>query len=126
MQEAFIQLADRIGDVEDPGAWLRTVTYRRSLNELRRKGRERAALSRSADNLEHSYPADVVDPMDSRLAAALGRLSDNQRAAALLCWVDEFSAAEAARTIGCSAATVRVHLYRARKALAHSLEEELT
>lgn len=124
VQEAFIQLAARQDEVEDPGAWVRTVTYRRALNELRRRERERAAVSRHTRLTEWGYPNDVVDPMDARLAAALGQLSANQRAAVLLCWVDELSVHEAAQTIGCATATVRVHLHRARKALSRILREE--
>lgn len=126
VQEAFVRLADELDTVDDPGPWLRTVTYRRALNELRRRDRERAAISRHAATVTDSYPAELVDPIDARLAAALGQLRGNQRAAVLLCWVDEVSTAEAAGTIGCSAATVRVHLHRARKALGHALEEEHT
>ena len=66
--------------------------------------------------------ADVVDPVDASLAAAVTRLSPNQRAAVVLCWGDGLSAAEAADAIGCSAATVRVHLHRARRSLAAALD----
>lgn len=123
-QEAFIQLAAHLDEVKEPGAWLRTVTYRRALNELRRRERERNAFKRHSNGQTQTFPADLIDPADVRLADALGRLSGNQRAASLLCWVDELSASEAAQIIGCTAATVRVHLHRARKALARDLEEE--
>jgi DNA-directed RNA polymerase specialized sigma24 family protein len=40
----------------------------------------------------------------------------------VLCWGDGLSPGEASEAIGCSSATVRVHLHRARRTLAAALD----
>lgn len=125
VQEAFVRLAAELDAVREPGAWLRTAVVRRALNEVRRREREAAARRRGAEP-DATGPVDLVAPTDARLARALAALPANQRAAAVLCWGDGLRPAEAAAAIGCAPATVRVHLHRARRALATALRPEET
>jgi RNA polymerase sigma-70 factor (ECF subfamily) len=57
------------------------------------------------------------------LVRALRTLSPNQRAAAVLSLYADMSTRDVARTLGCSQATVRVHLSQARRRLRALLEE---
>ncbi|HEY4377101.1 MAG TPA: sigma-70 family RNA polymerase sigma factor, partial [Acidimicrobiales bacterium] len=119
-QDAFMRLAAQTGHIEAPDKWLRTVAYRSAIDELRRRDRERRAHHRSARMADRA-PVDVPDPLVAEeyrtLGEAMAQLPFMQRAAALLCWGDEVSTAEAAEILGCSVKTIRVHLHRARKAL---------
>lgn len=58
----------------------------------------------------------------ARLDRAIGALPRMQRACFRLCEAEGFSRAEVAAMLGVSEATVRVHLYRARKKLRLALE----
>jgi len=121
-QEVFVALlrSGLSAELRAPLAWLRTATYRRALNELRHTGRGQRAVGRLP---AVAPPSDDVDgDLDPRLVSALRSLSINQRAAALLVYGDDVGVAEAARLLGCTPATVRVHLWRARAALREALE----
>lgn len=115
-------LARGVSSVSDPGAWLRTVAYRRALNVARQQRRERVALDavRCDRALEPRWDGHTLSP-DPQLQGSLNSLSVNQRSAALLVWGDGLSASGAGEVLGCSAATVRVHLHRAKRALARDL-----
>jgi len=63
-------------------------------------------------------PESVVD-----LVVALRALSPNQRAAAVLRWYADLPTRDVARAMGCSQATVRVHLSQAKRRLRPLLEE---
>jgi RNA polymerase sigma factor (sigma-70 family) len=111
-QEVFTRLLEvDLASIDNVGAWVRTAVVRRSLNEQRRQSREEAAHRR----LE---PPDGIGAgpvlTDPELAAALAVLSSRQRAAMLLTYGQDLSIEVVAETMGCSSATVRVHLHRAR------------
>jgi RNA polymerase sigma-70 factor (ECF subfamily) len=123
--DAFCELLTRTEPVDDPAAWLRTVAWRRAVNAARRRERGRGLLHRvvpAGPARSAAADAGVVDGTDPVLVAALAALPLNQRSAALLVWGDGLSTAEAAVIVGCSAATLRVHLHRARRTLAARLE----
>ena len=63
-------------------------------------------------------PESVTD-----LVRALATLSPNQRAAAILHLYADLSTRDVARILGCSAATVRVHVSQAKRRLRPLLEE---
>ena len=68
--------------------------------------------------LSYQMPEPVAD-----LVRALARLSPNQRAAVVLHEYADLPTRDVARILGCSQATVRVHLAQARKRLRPLLEE---
>jgi RNA polymerase sigma factor (sigma-70 family) len=68
--------------------------------------------------LSYQMPEPVAD-----LVRALASLSPNQRAAVALREYADLSTRDVARILGCSQATVRVHLAQARKRLRPLLEE---
>lgn len=118
-QEAFARLLadwDRVKDFDRPGAWTRRVLIR-----LCSRSRDRASRSSPFQDLAAIDHADAVGSARDVAAAILG-LPVRQRAAVVATYWMGCSAAEAADLIGCREATVRVHLHRARTALATKLE----
>jgi RNA polymerase sigma factor (sigma-70 family) len=120
-QDAFVELLRRwrkISRYDRPGAWVRRIAVRMAIREVRREGR------RPAIELEAVEPS-LDEPADADLRNAIRSLPSMQRAAVVLFYFEDRPAAELADILGCSDATVRVHLYRARKRLAEILGEEL-
>ena len=66
-----------------------------------------------------SMPAQPT--IDSRMLAALARLTDNEKEALLLVAWEGLDHAQAGRVVGCSAATFTVRLSRARAKLREAL-----
>jgi len=110
--EAFAQLLRREGDVRDPKAWLWTAAFRIAAGELQR----RHALSPHIPEL--AYEPELADTV---VLSAVGRLPERQRAAVLLHYYADRSAVDAAKALGMSPSTFRVHLHRARKTLSQHL-----
>lgn len=115
MAEAFAQALGRGDEVEAPDRWIWRAAFRIAAGEL--KERRRVA---AADVLRTSV--DMPEPV-ADLVRALRTLSPNQRAAAVLSLYADMSTRDVARTLGCSQATVRVHLSQARRRLRALLEE---
>jgi RNA polymerase sigma-70 factor (ECF subfamily) len=113
--EAFAQCIRRGDAVLDPRAWVWRAAFRIAAGELKERGRDVPAA------VEGSYEM----PEDTgRLLAALRALPPNQRAAMTLRHYAGYPTSEVAAMLGCSAATVRVHLSRARRRLRGMLEEQ--
>jgi RNA polymerase sigma factor (sigma-70 family) len=115
MAEAFAQALGRGAEVEAPDRWIWRAAFRIAAGELKERGRVAASdvLRASVD-----MPDSVAD-----LVRALRTLSPNQRGAAVLSLYADMSTRDVARTLGCSQATVRVHLSQARRRLRALLEE---
>jgi RNA polymerase sigma-70 factor, ECF subfamily len=110
--EAFARALHQPGSIRDPRAWIWRVAFRIAAAELRRRptpeGPELAVAEPSADG------ADLV--------AALRRLSDRQRLALVMHDYADRPASEISAILGCSTATVYVHLSRGRRRLRELLE----
>jgi RNA polymerase sigma-70 factor (ECF subfamily) len=122
-QEAFLQLFrkwPRVSRYDRPGAWVRRVALRMAVKAARREQRrdsvERAALE---------PPAGQAAGVDDDILQAVGRLPGAQRAAVVLFYFEDRPVVEVAHLLGCSPATAKVHLHRARMKLADLLGEEL-
>ena len=111
--EAFARAVARHGELRDPLAWIYRVAFRLAIDEVRREKRIGAPADRAQQPVE---PVGLID--------ALRRLTPNQRAAVVLRHVGDLDVDEVAHRMGCSRATVRVHLYRARSKLRELLAEE--
>jgi RNA polymerase sigma-70 factor (ECF subfamily) len=69
-------------------------------------------------------PVPGLDPGEIQdVIRALASLTPNQRAAVLLHDLEGFTSPEAARLLGMTAPTVRVHLFRARRRLREALSD---
>ena len=117
-QEAFIALYvhwRRVSRYDKPGAWLRKVAIR---DAVRARRRPRPV------ELPASLPGPNPQEPDLDLRVAVSQLPLQQRTAVVLHYLDGRSAGEIAYILRCSESTVRVHLHRARKALALKLRQE--
>jgi RNA polymerase sigma-70 factor, ECF subfamily len=111
---------DAIPDAALP--WLYGVALRVIAND-RRSSRRRAHRDQrfASGSTPHSRdPAEIVESRDE-IAAALASLTEQQREALRLVAWEGLDHRTAASVIGCSPATFRVRLHRARRALAKHL-----
>jgi len=129
-QEALLR-AYRARDRYDPSRpfypWLRRI-IRNACVDARRRGRHRAltgldearVASTAPDPSERVETADAV----AHLRAAMEELSPEHREILVLRHFEDLSYAEIAEILGVAQGTVMSRLYRARKALAHRMEED--
>ncbi|HET6373785.1 MAG TPA: sigma-70 family RNA polymerase sigma factor, partial [Candidatus Polarisedimenticolia bacterium] len=121
-QEAFARAylaLDRYDPERSFGSWLCTIAARLATDRLR----HRKATSRAL----RQEPAAGHSPVDAEtrlsLHEALSRLTARERQAVVLCDLHGFTASEAAAMIGCTASTVRVLRFLARRRMRAFLAE---
>jgi RNA polymerase sigma-70 factor (ECF subfamily) len=140
-QEAFVRLfqaARRFDGRSRFSTWFYRVLVNLCLDHQRRGrwwrrilGHAPAAVDGGVPLVE-AWPAPVEDPGDRldreaarrRLWAAVDRLPPRQRAALILQAHEGLPTAEIAAVLGCSEATVRVHIHRGLRALRRRLAPE--
>jgi RNA polymerase sigma-70 factor (ECF subfamily) len=115
MAEAFAQALGRGSAIESADRWIWRAAFRIAAGEL--KERRRTAFGVEPE-VWVDLPESVVD-----LVRALRTLSPNQRGAAILALYADLPPREVARILGCSQATIRVHLSQARRRLRAQLED---
>lgn len=117
-QEAFARLYRhwwRVSRYEAPAAWVRRVAVNLAISHLRRRRLQQRVLATLA-------PETAAQPeTDDAVLAAVRALPPAQRAAVVLYYFEDQPTSEVATLIGCSEATARVHLHRARAKLAAAL-----
>lgn len=119
-QDTFLRAwraADRVTDEQGVRPWLYRIAVNTAINHLRKRKRERAALSRIG------APVAVPDPTDARataavVAEAVDRLPDRLRVAVVCRYFLDLSEAETARTLRVRPGTVKSRLFEARRLLA--------
>jgi RNA polymerase sigma-70 factor (ECF subfamily) len=131
VQETFLTLPRAIGRFRGEAS-LRTfllgITARHASHYVRAAARRRAAMESVAR--ERHAPAPTPDEgaqrsqLAERLARALDGLPLEQRVAIVLCEVEGYTSAEAARITGAPEGTVRTRLFHAREKLRAALSEE--
>jgi RNA polymerase sigma factor (sigma-70 family) len=112
---------------QDPLPWL-FVTARKLIANRHRSTERRGALHQKlvagpAWDLEQSPRSDLSE-VDERLLAAITELPDAEREAFMLVAWDGLDPTRASRAAGCSAATFRMRLHRARRRLKQELGPE--
>jgi len=121
LQETFLQAfrsLDRYRGEAPLAVWLRSIALGRSIDWKRvilRRLKRAARLEESGVLVEPEIHGVRFASEDHALQRALGKLSQQQRAALLLREWDELSFAEIARLLGCAESTARVHHTRARE-----------
>lgn len=117
--EAFARALERwhrVGEFDQPGAWVRRVTLNLIRRSWRQLGRESRAYSR------HGTPAvDLVDDHLIEMLQLMRVLSNRERTAVALRYVLGMSEAEVATTMGVTTGTIATTLHRARRKLGHEL-----
>jgi RNA polymerase sigma-70 factor, ECF subfamily len=119
-QEAFTRLFvhwKKVADYESPGAWVRRVAIRLSIDALRR-GRLAARLS------FRPHPDGKLGSTHHLFDRAIASLPPRQRATIVLHYFEDRPVEEIARILQCSVSTAKVHLHRARKRL-HTLLSDM-
>jgi len=123
-QEAFLaahQRWERISRYDNPRAWMLRVVLNRATSASRRRLTEARLLAR----LPRQVPAPMTSSEDAAdLWREVRRLPARQVQVLALMFVEDLSAAEIGRILGCSEDTVRTHLRRARLTLAARLGVE--
>lgn len=123
--ETFVVVWRRLADVPEPALpWLLGVARGVAANHARSQNRQTALAVRLASQPVSANPATSTDRTDM-VAAALDLLSDDDRELLTLIAWDGLEPREAAQVLGCSSATVRVRLHRARARLREALDSSV-
>ena len=116
VQEALVKVAGRWGRLRDqqPEAYARQVIYRDNVSWWRRHRRERLT-----DAPPERAVTGTGQLAESRLMlrAALGRLTERQRAVLVMRYFDDLSEAETARLLGVAVGTVKSQTHAALRRL---------
>jgi RNA polymerase sigma-70 factor (ECF subfamily) len=118
-QEAFIRLFERWGEMESE-AHARNFVYKVAINLARshlRKYRRVLPYGLRTPDEQRSPGASKRSDDWLQVSQALGALSPRQRACVVLVDYADMDSLGAARVLGMSAETVRIHLMRGRRAL---------
>lgn len=121
-QEAFVRLYrhwKKVSRYDRPEAWVRQVAVRLGIQHVRRR-----ALQNRLSPAETTQEA--IDPGIWDVRKAVRSLPAAQRAAVALYYFEDRPSSEVAAILGCTEATVRVHLHKARRKLAGVLRESRT
>jgi len=112
---------ERLRSGSNERAWLYRIATNLSLNYLRSRSREQAALRRhAADHAGAAEPdgeADRDETEREALWAGVARLPERQRLALTLRIVDELDYDDIARRLGGTSAAARANVYQATKRL---------
>jgi RNA polymerase sigma-70 factor (ECF subfamily) len=118
-QEVFLQLHRSIRSIDSHQHlvfWLRQVTARRAIDQLRREHRaETLALDESLGLVASESDADPL--LRHHLESLLGRLAPMPRAVLLLRYQEDLDPLDIAQTLGVPVNTVKSHLKRSLAAL---------
>jgi RNA polymerase sigma factor (sigma-70 family) len=125
VQETFVkafQNANRWDGSVEAGPWLSRVAINQSIDRWRRNRRRQATFAPLAEGDHETALADGAPAPDrrvfgrelrDRLAVALGRLPERQRAVVVLRLYEEMTLEEIADTLGMRLGTVKSSLHRA-------------
>jgi RNA polymerase sigma-70 factor (sigma-E family) len=113
VQEVMLRAQERwarIGVVDNPGAYVKTMVTNEYLAWRRRRARRDAVLA-SVRLVDTADPIATYDQRDAMLAG-IARLPAKQRAALVLRFYEGYADDEIAAALGCAAGTVRSHISR--------------
>jgi RNA polymerase sigma-70 factor (ECF subfamily) len=124
-QDAFVATLrqwDRVGRMENPGAWVRRIVANRSVSLFRRGVSEVKALARlGSDRVDQPG---LVAEISVDVWAEVRRLPKRQAQAIVLTYLLDTPRKEVAEILGCSEETVKTHLDRGRARLGDALADE--
>lgn len=121
-QDAFLathRVWARVVHYDDPGGFVRRVALNRAISAARRLAAETRALARLS-----ARARPVLEPLDAPGAefwSVVRSLPRRQAQVVVLRYLEDRADDDIARILGCSEATVRVHMHRARPVLARRL-----
>lgn len=125
-QEAFVRTLERwsrVRQFERPVSYTLKIACNLSRSHHRRQAAQRRALSllRAASRAHEVDESGLAD-LALQVQHSLLRLPRRQRQALVLCDLGGMTTTEAAASLGISSSTLRVHLSRARVAVAPALQ----
>ena len=127
LQEAWIVISRRIGQLGDPAAfpaWAYRITSNKSRDWIRRRQRMRRADEAYGERRCESENGENPTERHADLREALASLSGRDRAILSFRYEDDFSTAEIAEILKTPSGTVKSRLYHARQRLRRFLEED--
>lgn len=95
----------KVRRMDRPDLWAKRVALNLATSQFRRRGTERTVVSRFATGATLEHLEDGSDRVAVR--AALMRLSERQRTAILLRYLEDLSVEQTAELMSCSAGTVK-------------------
>lgn len=127
-QDAFVrgyQQLSSFGGGAKFSTWLCRIAINLSLDWRRRENRRHNSYSKWAAEIisENSPTGGFPDELSRQVQCALNRLPAKQRAAIVLTVYENQSHAEAARTLGCTEATLSWRVFAARQKLKRMLND---
>lgn len=123
-QDIFLQLYRSVETISSPSHlvhWLRQVTTRRCIDEVRRARLRAVPLDEVAELAAADRPADPL--LGRRLRRLVTTLPEMQRLVVTLRYQEELGPNEISRIVGLRVNTVKSQLHRALQALRRKLEE---
>jgi RNA polymerase sigma-70 factor, ECF subfamily len=123
VQEALVRAWEHKGELENPDAWITTVSFNLARSGLRRRWVEQRARRRLLPVPPSEPSADAVD-----VRRALALLTRRQREVTVLRYYGGLDVTEIASTLAITEGTVKTLLFRSRDVLASALghQEEVT
>ena len=128
-QEAFIRAFQNLNSFNFQNNfrdWFYTIVYNRCIDFIRKRRRYYTFINRKKSEFQQEIKKrpNIPQPNSTLPENLLQRLSPKERTAIFL-WANEsYTGDEIADILKCSAATARVHLYKARKKIKSLLEEK--
>lgn len=122
-QDVFLQLYRSLGDIESESHltfWLRQVTTRRCIDQMRRSRVRPVSLEDAGELRSESRKSDPL--LDRRLVAWIAELPEMQRLVLTLRYQEDLDPAEICRIVDLPVNTVKSHLHRAVVALRRKVE----
>src|SRR5690606_4946981 len=113
--------------------WLFQIAANEARDRYRKRARETAAYGDVVDSMPYATAGSAADGPEagrerqeirSDILRSLAALSPREREVLVLRDLEDLDIAETARTLGCSAIAVRVHLSKARRKLAEVLRRD--
>ena len=109
---------DRIGQYDNPAAYVRRAVANRSISLFRRQGTERRALARMQ---ESAVEEPILSVESEQVWAAVRSLPRRQAQTVALVYIYGLSLTEVGQVLGFSSGTAKTHWRRARKRLTERL-----
>jgi len=125
VQDAFVKVAGRLVHLRDPGAfapYLRKTIVNMSRSYFRRRKLERAHLEAQAPLAHHDNTSGALDR--EAIWAALGKLTQRQRAAIVLRFYEDLSESQVADVLQCRPGTVKSLVSRGLETLRNDVRGE--
>lgn len=121
-QDAFLVTFrewERVGRLDNPGAWVRRIVANRSVSRFRRVAAETRALLRLNSQTRRVGHMELDDGLD--VWREVRKLPRRQAQVVALTYLDDLPRREVAEILDCGEETVKTHLERARRTLASRL-----